>query len=157
MTKKIARLQKIFSHINLSLSQKQRYEQKPLSFRSALNFCSAPKSLEIFSLVSFPASKITPIKLIKKKHSRTSPDVQLKEFSLTKQKTTYNGLNEMRNPFLKKSDKKFFKKNKKIGVKLPHVNKKTTSEKSNFCSNTVFSLCFKIRATKIHAAKPLAF
>ena len=28
----------------------------------------------------------------------------------------------------------------KTKVKLPHVNKKTTSEKANFCSNTVFSL-----------------
>ena len=35
--------------------------------------------------------------------------------------------------------------------------KKTTSEKANFCSNTVFSLYFKIRAKKFHAAKPLAF
>ena len=34
---------------------------------------------------------------------------------------------------------------------------KTTSEKSNFCSNTVFSLYFKIRAKKFHAAKPPAF
>ena len=45
----------------------------------------------------------------------------------------------------------------KIKVKLPHVNKKTTSEKANFCSNTVFSLYFKLRAKKFHAAKPLAF
>ena len=42
----------------------------------------------------------------------------------------------------------------KIRVKLPQ---KTTTEKPNFCSNTVFSLYFKIRAKKIHAAKPLAF
>ena len=34
---------------------------------------------------------------------------------------------------------------------------KTTTEKPNFCSNTVFSLYFKIRAKKIHAAKSLAF
>ena len=34
---------------------------------------------------------------------------------------------------------------------------KTTTDKANFCSNTVFSLYFKIRAKKIHAAKPLAF
>ena len=34
---------------------------------------------------------------------------------------------------------------------------KTTTEKPNFCSNTIFSLYFKIRAKKIHAAKPLAF
>ena len=35
---------------------------------------------------------------------------------------------------------------------MPHVNKKTTSEKANFCSNT-----FKIRVKKFHAAKLLAF
>ena len=34
---------------------------------------------------------------------------------------------------------------------------KTTSEKANFCPNTVFSLYFKFRAKKFHAAKPLAF
>ena len=34
---------------------------------------------------------------------------------------------------------------------------KTTTDKANFCSNTVFSLFFKIRVKKIHAAKPLAF
>ena len=34
---------------------------------------------------------------------------------------------------------------------------KTTSEKANFCSNTVFSLYFEIRAKNFHAAKPLAF
>ena len=48
-------------------------------------------------------------------------------------------------------------KTEKIKAKLPHVNKKTTSEKANFCSNTVFSLYFKFRAKKFHAAKPLAF
>ena len=42
----------------------------------------------------------------------------------------------------------------KIKVKLPHVNKKPTTDKANFCSNTVFSLYFKIRAKKFHAAKP---
>ena len=31
--KNFACIEKIFSHINFSLSQKQRYEQKPLSFR----------------------------------------------------------------------------------------------------------------------------
>ena len=34
---------------------------------------------------------------------------------------------------------------------------KTTSERANFCSNTVFSLYFKFRAKKFHTAKPLAF
>ena len=34
---------------------------------------------------------------------------------------------------------------------------KTTIEKSNFCSYTVFSLSFTIRAKKFHTAKPLAF
>ena len=89
--KNFARLEKIFSHISFSLSQKQRNEQKPLSFRSALHFCSAPKSLEIFSRVSFPASKITPIKLIKKKgllqyssssRKKDSAPIQFKFFEL---------------------------------------------------------------------------
>ena len=91
-TKKFARLEKIFSHINFSLSQKQRYEQKPLSFRSTLHFCSAQKPLQIFSRVSFPALKITPIKLIKKKkgllqyssssRKKDSAPIQFKFFEL---------------------------------------------------------------------------
>ena len=32
-----------------------------------------------------------------------------------------------------------------------------TSEKANFCSNTVFSLYFKIRPKNIRTAQPLAF
>ena len=64
-----------------------------------------------------------------------------------------NGLGKR---FRKKSDPKN-RKTVKIKVKLPHVNKKTTGEKANFCSNTVFSLSFEIRAKKFHAAKPLAF
>ena len=44
-----------------------------------------------------------------------------------------------------------------VKLKLPHVNKETTSEKANFCLNSVFLLYFKIRARKFHAAKPLAF
>ena len=45
---------------------------------------------------------------------------------------------------------------KKIKVKLPHVNNKPLPRKRNFVQ-TLFSLYFKIRAKKIHAAKPLAF
>ena len=33
----------------------------------------------------------------------------------------------------------------------------TTSDRANFCSNTVLSLYFKFRAKKFQAAKPLAF
>ena len=40
---------------------------------------------------------------------------------------------------------------------MPRVNKKTISEKAKFCPNTVFSLHFKFRAKKIHAANPLTF
>ena len=43
-----------------------------------------------------------------------------------------------------------------IKVKLPHVNKKTTIGNANCCSNNVFSLYFKIRVIKFHAAKPFA-
>ena len=45
----------------------------------------------------------------------------------------------------------------KMKVKLPHVNKKTTSEKANFRSNTVFSLYFKFRAKKISRRKTTRF
>ena len=81
--KNFARFEKIFSHINFSLSQKQRHEQKQLSFRSALHFYSAPKSLQIFSCVSFPTSKITPIKLIKKGPLQYSSSSRKKDFSNT--------------------------------------------------------------------------
>ena len=57
---------------------------------------------------------------------------------------------------LKKSDPKH-QKNSKNQSEIAACEQKTTSEKANFCSNTVFSLYFKIRAKKIHAAKPLAF
>ena len=55
----------------------------------------------------------------------------------------------------KKSDPKN-KKNSKNQNQIATCEQKTTSEKANFCSNTVFSLYFKFRA-KNHAAKPLAF
>ena len=54
---------------------------------------------------------------------------------------------------LKKSDKK----NSKNRSEIAACEQKSTSEKTNFCSNTVFSLYFQIRAKKFHAAKPLAF
>ena len=67
-------------------------------------------------------------------------------------------MNELGKPFrAKQSDPKNQKNSKKIKVKLPHANKKTTSDRANFCSNTVFSLYFKIRAKKNYAAKQLAF
>ena len=77
-----------------------------------------------------------------KKHNRTSPNKQFKEFSLTKQKLhierTMNELGaDYEKPFPKKSDQKIFKK-LKINVKMPHVTEKTTSEKANFCSDTVW-------------------
>ena len=66
-------------------------------------------------------------------------------------------MNELEKPFRKKSDRK--NRTVKLKVKLSYVNKKSTSEKANFCSNTVLSLYFIIRAKKYiyHAAKPLAF
>ena len=64
-------------------------------------------------------------------------------------------MNGLGKPYIKKSDPKL-EKTIKIEVKSLHMNKKTTTEKANLCSNTVFSLCFEIRA-KFHAAKPLAF
>ena len=48
-------------------------------------------------------------------------------------------------------------KNSKNQSEIAACGQKTTTDKPNFCSNTVFSLYFKTRAKKIHAAKPLAF
>ena len=54
---------------------------------------------------------------------------------------------------LEKNPIQKIEKTVKIRVKLPHVNKKPLPRNRIF----VFSLYFKIRAKKIHAAKPLAF
>ena len=48
-------------------------------------------------------------------------------------------------------------KNRKNQSEIAICEQKTTTEKPNFCSNTVFSIYFQIRAKKIHAAKPLTF
>ena len=66
---------------------------------------------------------------------------------------TMNGLEK---PFRKKSDPKN-RKNSKNQSEIAACEQKTTTDKANFCSNTVFSLYFKIRAKKFHAAKPLSF
>ena len=49
-------------------------------------------------------------------------------------------MNGLINSFRKKPDPKKIEKTVKIKVKLPHINKKF------FCSDTVFSICFKIRS-----------
>ena len=49
------------------------------------------------------------------------------------------------------------RKNSKNQSEIAACEQKTTSEKANFCANTIFSLYFKIRAKKFYAAKPLAF
>ena len=65
-------------------------------------------------------------------------------------------MNKLENHIEKKSDPTK-SKNRKYHSEIAAWEQKTTSEKANFCSNTIFSLYFKIRAKKIHAAKPLAF
>ena len=65
-------------------------------------------------------------------------------------------MNGLGKPFRKKSVQKN-KKNSKNQSEIAAREQKTTSEKANFSSNTVFSLYFKIRAKKYHAAKPLSF
>ena len=65
-------------------------------------------------------------------------------------------MNRLGKPFRKKSDPKN-QKNSKDLREIAACEQKTTTEKPNFCSNTVFSIYCKIRAKKIHAAKPLAF
>ena len=65
-------------------------------------------------------------------------------------------MNVLGKPFRKKIRPKRLKKQKHQS-EIAACEQKTTSEKANFCSKTVFSLYFKIRATKLHAAKSLAF
>ena len=74
-----------------------------------------------------------------KKHSRTSPDVQFKEFPLTKQKTRHRTDYEwIGKTIYKKIQSKKSKKTAKIKVKLPHVNKKPLARKRIFVQ-TLFS------------------
>ena len=63
---------------------------------------------------------------------------------------------------LEKNPVQKIEKTVKIRVKLPYVNKKPLPKNrifvhNIFLKNTIFALYFKIRAKKIHAAKPLAF
>ena len=67
---------------------------------------------------------------------------------------TMNGLGK---PFRKKSNPKNRKNSKNQSEISACEQKKTTGEKANFRSNTVFSLYFKIRAKNFQAAKPRAF
>ena len=64
-----------------------------------------------------------------------------------------NGLGKL---FRKKSDPKN-RINSKNQSEIAACEQKATTEKPNFCSKTVFSLYFKIRAKAIHATEPLAF
>ena len=86
----------------------------------------------------------------KKPLARNENLIQTKKLGL---EWAVNGLGK---PFRKKSDPKN-RKNSKNQCEIAACEQKTTTEKPNFCSNTVFSLYFKIWAKKIHAAKPLAF
>ena len=54
-------------------------------------------------------------------------------------------MNKLGKPFRKKSDPKN-RKNSKNQSEIAACEQKTLTEKPNFCSNTVFSLYFKIRA-----------
>ena len=63
-------------------------------------------------------------------------------------------MNGLWKPFRKKSDPKN-RENCKNQSEIAAHEQKTNSEKANFCSNTFFSIYFKIRAIKFHAAKPI--
>ena len=49
------------------------------------------------------------------------------------------------------------RENRENQSEIAACEQKTTSEKANFCSNTVFSLYLNFRAKNFHAAKLLAF
>ena len=58
---------------------------------------------------------------------------------------------------LEKNPIQKIEKNSKNQSEIAACEQKTTSEKANCCSNTVFSPHFKFRAKNFQAAKPLAF
>ena len=58
---------------------------------------------------------------------------------------------------LEKNPIQKLEKTEKNQSEIAACEQKTTTEKLNFCSNTIFALYYKIRAKKIHAAKSLAF
>ena len=69
-----------FSHLNFSLSRKQRYEQKTTLFSLHSSFCSATKSLQIFSRVSFPTSKLIKNGLLQ--YSSSSRNKKTEQYNL---------------------------------------------------------------------------
>ena len=77
----------------------------------------------------------------KKPLARNENLIQTKKLGLER---AVNGLGK---PFKKNSDPKN-RKNSKNQSEIAACEQKTTTEKPNFCSNTVFSLYFKIRAKK---------
>ena len=66
-------------------------------------------------------------------------------------------VNGLRKPFRRKNLIQNNRKNSKNQSEIIACEQKTTTEKRNFCSNTIFSFYFKIRANQIHTAKALAF
>ena len=77
-----------------------------------------------------------------KKLARNENLIQTKKLGL---EWAVNGLEK---PVRKKPDPKNWK-NSKNQSEIAACEQKTTTEKPNFCSNTVFSLYFKIRAKKL--------
>ena len=70
-----------YSHSTLKLEQTNFHAAKPLAFSLHFLFRRGQKHYSNLN------SKIIKFDQIFKKHSRTSPGVQFKEFSMTKQKT----------------------------------------------------------------------
>ena len=65
-------------------------------------------------------------------------------------------MNGLVKPFLRKIRSKK-SKNRKNRTEIAACEQKTTTDKSEFLFKHVFSLYFKIRANRFHAAKPLVF
>ena len=89
-------------------------------------------------------------------HVNKKTTVEKLKFNSNKKLGLERAVHGLGKTFRKKSDPKN-RKNRKNQSEIAACEQKITTEEPNFCSNTVFSLYFKIRAKKIHAAKPLAF
>ena len=101
---------------------------------------------------------------LKRKHTRTSPGLQFKEFPLTTNglrmdwerdlNWTTKGLGKL---FTKIMCNKNIGKRVKIETKLEYMNKKTPARNCDFFSNIVFSLYHKIRVKKVSLQNHLFF
>ena len=141
-----------FSHSTLKLERKKMPAAKRLAF--SLHFLFR-RDQNHHSNLTWKIMKMCEQIL---KHSRTSADVQFKEFSLTKQKTRprtdYESIGKT---IYKKIRSKNIEKTVKIREKLPHVNKKPLPRNRIFVQTPFSHSTLKLEQKKFTPQNHLLF